>query len=237
MRLGDFTTLSFDCYGTLIDWERGILAALAPWLADSGIAAAEEEVLEAFAAAESALQAEAPAMLSPALLAAVHGRMARRWGVAEDAAAAAAFGASVGDWPAFADAPEALRQLQRHHRLVILSNVDRAGFRRSNDRLGVEFAAVHTAEDIGSYKPAQRNFDYLVARLAAQGIDKAQILHTAQSPFHDLVPARAAGLATAWIDRRHDKPGGGATAPASEVRPDFRFHSLAAMAAAAQAVA
>ena len=119
---------------------------------------------------------------------------------------------------------------------MILSNVDRASFARSNARLGVAFDAICTAEDIGSYKPDPRNFDYLLRHLAELGIAKAQVLHTAQSLYHDHVPARAIGLATCWIDRRAARQGHGATSvPGSEVRPDFRFESLAAMADAHRA--
>jgi FMN phosphatase YigB (HAD superfamily) len=120
--------------------------------------------------------------------------------------------------------------------LVILSNVDRASFTASNQRLGVAFDAIHTAQDIGSYKPDQRNFAYLVERLAEQGVAKGQVLHVAQSLFHDHVPANAIGLASAWIDRRHALGGWGATAPVEGgVRYDFRFTSLGALAEAHRA--
>ena len=111
--------------------------------------------------------------------------------------------------------------------------MDRGGFAGSNRRLGVEFDAIYTAQDIGSYKPSQRNFDYMLERLAALGHEKGEILHTAQSLFHDHVPAKRAGLAIAWIDRRHGKDGWGAT-PRLERRAsyDLRFTSLAEMAAA-----
>ena len=112
---------------------------------------------------------------------------------------------------------------------MILSNVDRASFLHSNRRLGVAFDAVYTAEDVGAYKPDRRNFEHLLRGLAERGIAKAQILHTAESLFHDHVPATACGLATCWIHRRAGQQGFGATrAPAVEVQPDFRFASLAA---------
>jgi 2-haloacid dehalogenase len=119
---------------------------------------------------------------------------------------------------------------------VILSNVDRASFAATLPRLGVAFDAVFTAQDIGSYKPDPRNFAYLVDRLAAMGIAKTDILHTAQSLFHDHAPANAAGLASAWIDRRQDAAGWGATSPPPPgVRYDFRFPSMAGMVQAHQA--
>ena len=131
---------------------------------------------------------------------------------------------------------EALQYLKQHFRLVILSNVDRPSFQATNQRLGVVFDAVYTAQDIGCYKPDQRNFDYLLERINEQGVPKEKLLHVAQSLFHDHVPANALGLASAWIDRRQNT-GGGATAPAdANVRYDFRFTSLGALAEAHSAV-
>ena len=233
MKLSDFRVLSFDCYGTLIDWESGLLAALAPLRARSGIGLRDDAVLEAFAVLESRQQALTPAMPYADLLAVVHQQMAAGWGVVSDPAEDARFGGSVGDWPAFADTPEALRYLAEHYQLVVLSNVDRDSFAASARRLGVTFDAVHTAQDIGSYKPDPRNFAYLLERLAEGGVARDQVLHVAQSLFHDHVPANATGLASCWIDRRHRTGGSGATGPVSmEVRYDFRFTSLGELAAA-----
>ncbi len=235
-QLSAFQVLTFDCYGTLIDWETGIQRVLAPWLEAQGVRIARDELLAAFAAAEAPQQQATPDLRYPELLARVHGALAQRFGVPADAAAAQAFGGSVRDWPAFPDSADALAYLKRHYRLVILSNIDRASFAHSARKLGVEFDAVYTAEDIGSYKPDARNFEYMLARLAEQGVTKGQTLHTAQSLYHDHVPAKRVGLATCWIDRRAGQPGAGATrASDAEVRPDFRFATLAEMAAAHQA--
>jgi 2-haloacid dehalogenase len=230
MRLSDFSVLTFDCYGTLIDWEAGIWNAFVPTLARASANPGRQQVLDAFGRAESAQQEATPGMLYPALLAEVHKAMCREFGIEPDAEGAAAFGASVPDWPAFADTPDALAYLKRHYRLVILSNVDRASFAHSRKRLGVDFDAVFTAQDIGSYKPDPRNFEYMLEKLGADGIGREQILHTAESLFHDHVQAKRFGLACCWITRRH---GQGATAsgrPGIDVVPDFRFESLAAMA-------
>jgi 2-haloalkanoic acid dehalogenase type II len=235
-KLRDFEVLTFDCYGTLIDWESGIAGALAPWLAARGIEADRERILAAFSQAESPQQQATPGMRYSELLAEVHAAIARDFGLAPDADAAQAFGASVKDWPAFPDSAQALGYLRQHYQLVILSNVDRASFAHSNQKLGVAFDAVYTAEDIGSYKPDPRNFAYLLERLGERGIARAQILHTAESLYHDHVPARRFGLATCWIHRRSGKTGHGATRqPEAETRPDFRFETLAAMAAAHRA--
>jgi 2-haloacid dehalogenase len=255
MKLSDFDALSFDCYGTLIDWESGIYTALAPLLSRAGVAGtgggvsragmglsrgevelSRDAVLEAFGRLEARQQETTPGMIYPGILAEVHGRLAVEWDVARDVAEDAAFGASIGDWPAFPDTVEALRYLKQHFRLVILSNVDRASFQATGQRLGVAFDAVYTAQDIGSYKPDRRNFGYLVDRMSEQGVPKEKLLHVAQSLFHDHVPAQAIGLASAWIDRRHDSGGWGATAPVSpDVRYDFRFISLGALAEAHRA--
>ena len=233
MRLSDFTTLSFDCYGTLIDWEAGLLAALRPLQSAAGIG--DEQLLEAYSHAEHALEAEQPGLRYSLLLAKVYEWLAAGFGLPADPAADA-FSKSVGDWPAFPDSADALAYLKQHFRLVILSNVDRASFAGSNALLGVEFDDIFTAEEIGSYKPDPRNFHYLLDRLAERGVARGQLLHVAQSLFHDHVPANAFGIASAWIDRRADKPGGGATVvPDPMPHFDFRFTSLGALAEAHRA--
>jgi len=235
MRLSDFSVLSFDCYGTLIDWESGIWEALRPLIARCPEPPAQEQALAAFGAAESAQERKTPGLLYRELLAQVHRRLAGEWGAAIDDGEAAAFGASVGDWPAFPDSPAALDYLARFYKLVILSNVDRASFAHSNRKLGVAFFAIYTAEDIGSYKPDPRNFRYLLDRLAGEGYRARDILHVAQSLYHDHAPANRAGLASAWIDRRRGAAGG-ATPPAdASVHYDFRFTSLAELADAHRA--
>jgi len=235
MRLSDFSVLTFDCYGTLIDWESGIWQALRPLVALCPSPPARDAALAAFGVAESAQERETPGLLYSTLLALVHGRLAAEWGVAPDAVEAEAFGGSVGDWPAFSDSAAALAYLKRSYKLVILSNVHRAGFAGSNRKLGVEFDAVYTAEDIGSYKPDPRNFRYLLDRLAEQGHRPGDILHVAQSLYHDHAPANRAGLASAWIDRRHGADGGATPPVDATVRYDFRFTSLAELAEAHRA--
>jgi 2-haloacid dehalogenase len=235
-RLCDFQVLTFDCYGTLIDWETGLCRAIGPWLHGHGVSATRDQMLAAFAAAEAPQQAETPDLRYPELLARVHTTMAQRFGVAPDAAAAQAFGDSIQDWPAFPDSAEALAYLKQHYRLVILSNIDRASFAHSSRKLGVAFDAVYTAEDIGSYKPDVRNFEYMLDRLAEQAIASEQILHTAESLYHDHAPAKRFGLSTCWIHRRAGQSSHGATRPPEvDVSPDFRFPTLGQMAAAHRA--
>jgi 2-haloacid dehalogenase len=237
-RLADFKVLTFDCYGTLIDWESGIWDALQPLLMENpraGITRAA--ALAAFAEEESAQQARTPDKLYPEILEQVHGALASRFDLRTNPELDTAFGASIAHWPAFPDTADALRVLKRHFKLVILSNVNRAGFAASNRKLGVAFDAVYTAQDVGSYKPTPANFDYLLSHLRTDlGLEAADVLHTAQSLFHDHVPAAAFGLAKAWIDRQGLSKGGawGATALVPE-RPavDFLFPTMAAMAEAA----
>ena len=232
MNLADFDTLTFDCYGTLIDWETGIAAALEPLAARAGRAIGPDERVAAFGRHEHEEQARAPGAPYPEILAAVHAAVARDWGIDPDPALALAFGGSVPDWPAFPDSAAALRYLKRRFRLVILSNVHRAGFAASNEKLGVEFDAIYTAEDIGSYKPDPRNFHYMLEHLERDfGAARSGILHTAESLFHDCATARSLGLATAWIHRRAAAGGFGATRPVEEPpEVDFYFTSLAGMA-------
>jgi len=235
LRLSDFRVLSFDCYGTLIDWETGMLAALAPLAAKCAPAPSAETLLALYARLESAQEAETPDLVYRELIARVHARMAAELGVTASPAENAAFGASIGEWPAFPDSPQALAYLKRHFKLVILSNVDRESFRASNARLGVAFDAILTAQDIGSYKPDPRNFAALVATVAELGHTKGELLHVAQSLYHDHVPAKNVGLKTVWIDRRGGKSGGATPAPKEGVQPDARFANLAALAEAHRA--
>ena len=234
MRLSQFKALSFDCYGTLIDWEAGLTEALGPLADRAGVTA--QQLLDAFGPVEHEVEEAYPALIYSQLLEKVHEGLSERFGVTPVPAEADAFGASVGDWPAFPDSAEALAYLKQHFQMIILSNVDRKSFTGSNRRLGVEFDAILTAEEIGSYKPDLRNFDYLLARVGEMGIAKNELLHTAQSLFHDHVPANRMGIASAWIDRRHDKPGGGATImPDPMPHFDFRFTSMGALADAHRA--
>ena len=234
MQLSQFKALSFDCYGTLIDWEAGLSQALRPLSDRSGTS--PEELIEAYGPIEHDLEETHPGARYSELLERVHERLCDDLGVGRNEAEAVALGASVPDWPAFPDSAEALAYLEGHFQLVILSNVDRESFVGSNRRLGVEFDHIFTAEDIGSYKPSLRNFDYMLSHLAEAGIAMGDLLHVAQSLFHDHGPANKMGIASAWIDRRHDKAGSGATVvPDPLPHYDFRFTSLAGLADAHRA--
>ena len=232
MKLTDFKVLTFDCYGTLIDWEKGLATAFGPWRKRAGLKAGDDELLAGFAQVESPVQTENPRLRYPDVLAESLKRMSATMGAPATPDECTAFGAAIGDWPAFPDTPGAMRALKQHYRLVILSNVDRASFANTKPKLGAELDAIYTAEDIGSYKPDPRNFEYLIAGVKKDfGIEKNEILHVAQSLFHDHVPAKKFGLATCWIDRRGAKGGSGATAAITEnVTPDWTFPTLQRLA-------
>jgi 2-haloacid dehalogenase len=236
MKLTDFKALTFDCYGTLIDWETGILGGLQPLVKKAHITPSRGQILEIFAQNESAQEDETPTTPYSQLLSLVYKRMARTWGVAVTNEEANTFGASIPDWPEFSDSVSALQYLKSHYKLVILSNVDRISFRASNTRLQVAFDAVYTAQDIESYKPSPRNFEYMLRRLREDfALEKNDVLHTAQSLFHDHGPANQFGLASAWIDRRHSEAGWGATKPPPGTPTyNFRFDSMAAFVEAHQ---
>jgi len=226
-----FRALTFDVYGTLIDWEAGILAQLRPFAERTGLKLDDEALLSAFGAAEARWEADHPGMPYSTLLAAVHRDLQRGWGVGPDEAAALAFGGSVPEWPAFPDSAAAMARLKKHFQLFALSNVDNRSIAGSLPRLGHPFDATFTAEDIGSYKPALRNFDFALAGLDRRGIAPGEVLHVAQSLFHDHVPATAKGLANVWIDRRAGMAGEGATPiPANMPAIGWRFETLAAFA-------
>jgi 2-haloalkanoic acid dehalogenase type II len=235
MELTDFKVLSFDCYGTLIDWETGIVESLQRLVARSDKAYTRDQVLEAHAVAEATQEAETPSLAYSDLLPLVYDRIAKAWGVRPDHEERTAHGQSVKQWPAFVDSAAALQYLKKYYKLVILSNVDRESFKASNVKLQVEFDYIFTAQDIGSYKPDLKNFRFMLDRLAEVGIQKNEILHTAESLFHDHLPANRMELASAWIHRRAGKSGHGATHPPSETpHYDFHFASMAEMAKAHQ---
>jgi 2-haloacid dehalogenase len=224
-----FDAITFDCYGTLIDWEQGILSALQPVLAPRGVGASPDELLELYARHEAELEA-GPYLPYREILARSLRGLCGDLGVSASDEEAAAFAQAIGDWPAFHDTAAALRRLQARYRLGVITNCDRDLFALANRRLGVTFDWVVTAEDARAYKPSLRPFE-----LAFETVDapRERILHAAQSLFHDHVPAAALGLASVWVDRRHGLDGFGATPPAAAAPaltvPDMR--TLAELAA------
>lgn len=228
---GAFDALTFDCYGTLIDWEAGLLAAFRDALGEDVVDAEPDDLLARYAHYEAAAEAGTYLPYREVLAVSLRG-VARELGAAVDADAVRRFGRSVVDWPAFPDSSSALQQLETRFRLGVLTNCDDDLFAASKERLGADFDWVVTAEQVRSYKPADANFTALFERLAADGVERHRILHVAQSLYHDHAPAKRLGLTTVWIDRRHDRPGAGATPPA-DARPDATYPDMASFAAAA----
>jgi len=236
MKITDFKVLTFDCYGTLIDWESGIINALAPLTDKLGVRLSRNEILETHGRHEANQERQTPYKRYREVLAIVHKRMAEEWGINVSWEACVHYGESIKDWDPFPDTFEALKYLKQHYKLVILSNVDNESFAASNRKLDVDFDAIYTAEDIGSYKPSDRNFEYMLEMLQSRGFVKADILHTAESMFHDHAPANKHGLNSCWIYRRHAQEGFGATMHPGEMpHYDFMFHSLGEMADAHKA--
>ena len=223
--LRQFEVLTFDCYGTLIDWEAGILAAVRPVLAAHGVELDDDEVLERYARHEAVLEA-GPYQSYRGVLAGSLGGLADELAVEVSAEELSAFGESVRAWPAFPDSTTALQRLARRYRLGVITNCDEDLFATSAARLGVAFDWVVTAEQAQEYKPGIRPFAMALDQI---DVPKERVLHVAQSLYHDHVPAKGLGMTTAWVNRRHDRPGFGAT-PAAEATPDLEIPDLATLA-------
>jgi 2-haloacid dehalogenase len=220
-----FDVLTFDCYGTLIDWERGLLDALRGPMASHGIADSDDVLLESFARHEAAAEA-GPYRTYREILGEVLEAMLAERGAAAEADERQAFGGSVAGWPPFPDSTAALARLHDRFKLGVITNCDDDLFGATTRRLRVTFDPVVTAEQAQRYKPSHRNFEMAFERL---NLPRGQILHVAQSLFHDHVPARELGLSSVWVDRRQDRPGSGATRPASAT-PDLVVPDLATLA-------
>ena len=228
IEFGRFEAITFDCYGTLIDWEAGLTAAFRPVFVGRGKAFDADAVLERFAVHEATAEAGPYLRYRDVLAAALRG-VSTDFGIEPTADEIETFSGSVGDWPAFPDTAAALGRLADRFRLGIITNCDDDLFAASLPKLGVSFAWVITAQQVGSYKPDERNFEAAFARI---GLPRERILHTAQSLFHDHAPAQRLGMTSVWIDRRGDRGGSGAT-PVSDAAPDAAFPDMASFAAAA----
>lgn len=220
-----FTHLTFDCYGTLIDWEQGILNALQPLLQRHGVKAFPETLLRLFTKLEAEQESGRYRPYREVLRNVLAG-MACELNATLSDAELNHLPDSVGSWPPFADTVAALHQLSSRFQLVILSNIDDSLFARTAPKLGVTFAEVITAEQIGAYKPSPENFRGALTRL---GVPASQVLHVAQSLYHDHVPAQQLGFTTVWVNRPSRLPGTGLALPAN-VRPDLEVPDLKTLA-------
>jgi 2-haloalkanoic acid dehalogenase type II len=231
--LKDYRLLCFDVYGTLIDWESGIIAALQPLLSKSDTTFSREHLLTTYHSLESTAQQQNPSLPYSDLLSSIHPILAARLGLPPPTEVESnTFGASVGTWPAFPDTVDALHRLSKHYKLVVLSNVDRDSFAMSNagSLQNVPFDMIITAQDIGSYKPDVRNFEYMLRAVESEfGVGAGQVLQTAQSQFHDHAPARKVGIKSVWIERD-----GALMGNVGEPIFDWRFKTLGEMADAVE---
>lgn len=218
--------ITFDCYGTLIDWETGLLRTLRPALAVHGVMTTDDAILEAFASLEQREEA-GPFKCYRDVLREVMAGLGEHFGVTFAERQRESLAESIARWPAFADTPEALARLGKRFYLNIISNIDDDLFELSRPKLGAAINRVVTAEYCRSYKPSRRNFKVMLALL---DLDPPEVLHVAQSLFHDIIPARDLGFQTMWVNRRAGKTGSGATPPAEAI-PDLELASLADVAA------
>ena len=232
MDFSRFTTISFDCYGTLIDWESGILPTLRTVLGNHGQSLPDVDILELYGEFEAQEESGPYQSYRDVLQSVVRG-FADRFHFEASSAEIRSLGESVRAWLPFPDTVPALRELQKRYRLVVISNIDDDLFAETRKRLGVEFDDVITAEQARSYKPSVNNFQMALRTFA---ITPDRLLHAAQSVYHDVVPARSLGISTVWVNRKSARPGIGAVrasaSPDSERRADLDVPDLAGLASA-----
>ncbi len=222
-----FEAITFDCYGTFIDWESGILSGLRPVLAAHSVQLNDDEILEHFGKFESEIEA-ANYQIYKNVLCDVMQRFAEHYNFTLTNQEKNALVDGFTEWKPFSDSVAALHQLKTKFKIGPLTNCDNDLFAISNNYLQTDFDWILTAEKIGSYKPSENNFHYAIDYLAKRDIPKDKILHVAQSIFHDIVPAKKLGLTTIWVNRRHDKAGEGATPPAKALA-DLTVPDLASL--------
>jgi 2-haloacid dehalogenase len=225
LNFDDFQILTFDCYGTLIDWETGIWEALRPILAAHRVDMTADRALEAFGELESQAEGGEYHEYKTVLRLVLQG-FGSKLGFIPTEIELQRFSTSVRDWPAFPDSARALQALSKKYKLAIISNIDDDLFAFSARRLQAPFDWIITAQQARSYKPSLNNFHLALERI---GLPKKKILHVAQSLFHDIAPAKTLGLATVWVNRRRNKPGFGATPPA-QAQPDLEVPDLQTLA-------
>jgi 2-haloacid dehalogenase len=216
--------ITFDCYGTLIDWESGMLSAMRP-LFGNGEPAREVELLELYGEVEAELESGEYMPYRQVLSSTVReigSRMGRRI-TQEDGER---FADSLITWDPFPDTVAALQRLASKYRLGVISNIDDDLFGETKKKLGVDFDLVVTAQQVKSYKPSHRNFEEALRRAA---LPRTELLHAAQSVFHDVIPATAMGLKSAWVNRPSIRPGAGA-AKAAVGKPAFTVRTMAELA-------
>lgn len=228
MDFSRFTTVSFDCYGTLIDWESGLLPVLRGMLANHGQSLTDAAILELYGEFEA--EAEGSQYQSYRnVLESVVRQFGERCGFRPSSVELCSLHQSIPGWQPFPDTVAALRRLQERYQLAVISNIDDDLFAETQKQLGVEFDEVITAQQARSYKPSVNNFQLALRTL---GISPDRLLHAAQSVYHDVIPAQSLGIRTVWVNRRSARPGVGAVRAAT-ARPDLEVSDLATLAALA----
>lgn len=221
LHFDQFEVLSFDCYGTLIDWENGILNALKPFLELNNIQINDSEILELYGTFEPEIQKKGFHNYKT-VLQKVMEEFAHTFKITINPKEKNILVDSLKKWPPFPDTEEMLHKLQQKFKLAIISNIDDDLFQYSNQHLQISFDWIITAEQVQSYKPSLNNFHQAIKKI---GLPKERILHVAQSIFHDIIPAKQVGLTTVWVNRRHNKKGFGAT-PKAHAKPDIEVPDL-----------
>jgi 2-haloacid dehalogenase len=227
LNFSDYRALTFDCYGTLMDWETGILTALHKILAENGKTVDDAYLLELYGKLEAEAESGEFRNYKQVLAQVVHG-IGEELGFAPEAREADSLSASIVQWQPFEDTVPSLRRLKTKYQLAIISNIDDDLFATTRPKLGVTFDQVITAEQAGAYKPSLKPFRLAIQRL---GLDPKQILHVGQSLYHDTVPAQSLGMGTVWVNRRSRRPGVGAVKKV-EATPDLQVPDLQTLAAA-----
>lgn len=224
-----FEWMSFDCYGTLIDWETGLLGYLRPLLASKGHALSDAEILNLYSELEPRAQSGAYHCYREVLA-----QVVREFGaelrVSVSSAEANGLAESIRGWHPFGDTVPALLSLQSRYKLAVLSNIDDDLFAYTAPKLGVCFDAVVTAQQVRSYKPSFNNFEALLRRYQ---IPRERLLHVAESLYHDVVPAYALEISTVWVNRRQDKAAAATKFVAAH--PDLEVPNVGTLAAMALA--
>ncbi len=218
INFSEIEVLTFDCYGTLIDWETGIITTLKPMLELDKVFIHEEEILELYAQFESKIE-QGKYITYKEVLRNVVKMFNQHYATNIDINSLLK---SFESWEPFEDTVESLKKLKSKFKLVVLSNVDKDLFELTNKKLVVQFDRVFTAEEIRKYKPSKEFFEYAINNIR---IDVGNIVHIAQSLYHDIKPAKELGIKTVWINRRKGKEGTGAT-PIVEVEPDIEVPDL-----------
>lgn len=221
LNFDNYKVLTFDCYGTLIDWEKGILEALKPVLLNYAVSLDDNQILELYAEFESAIEKDEFVEYKE-VLRKVMQRFSNKFGFPLLSSEKDCLVDSLKNWKPFPDTIDALEELSKKYKLAIISNVDDDLFAFSAQHLKVKFDYIITAEQVRKYKPSLDNFEFAIAKI---NVAQKEILHIAQSIYHDIIPAKVLGLSTVWVNRRKGKSGTGATLPASE-KPDLEVPDL-----------